>query len=85
MKIKIKINEAIDTPGMRAAAAIRAERETEAFDAEDMDREIEAQVSREEGKKELRRLLDQSPFLLPAIKKLMEADMKQYHKVLEVL
>jgi len=79
MKLKIKINEAIDTPGTRAAAAIDAEKITNDPDNIDkMDKEIEDSVGRVEDRKLLKDMLEIkfSPDSLPIVVSLLKAHNK---------
>ena len=78
MKLKIKLrenklNEAIETPGIDATAEREAEKVSNEFDAEDMDKEIEGQVDRDENREKLKAIAKKNPFTLPAIAKLLQA------------
>ena len=73
MKIKIKINEAIETVGRDAIANREAEEISNNFDADKMDQEIEAREDRTHNIKKLGEILQTDPKELKAINVLLIA------------
>ena len=73
MKIKIKINEAIETVGRDAIANREAEEISNNFDADKMDQEIEARENRTHNIKKLGEILQTDPKELEAINILLKA------------